>query len=63
MELQKSEMCSVSEKSFKHFMSCNTYGKVSCEIGWKEIFLNNVETKYFLQRKLKEDSTKERKEL
>ena len=36
-------MCSLPEESFKHFMSCKTYGKVSCEIGWKEIFLINVE--------------------
>ena len=36
-------MCFMSEECFEHFMSCITYGKVSCEVDWKEIVLNNVE--------------------
>ena len=46
-------MCSMSEESFEHSMSCKTYGKVSCEIGWKEIFLNNVENQILVAKEVK----------
>ena len=46
-------MCSVSEESFEHFTSCNTYGKVPCIIGWKEIFLNYVENQLIVAKEVK----------
>ena len=46
-------LCSVSEESCEHYMSCSTYGKVSCEIRWKEILLNNVENQIIVAKEVK----------
>ena len=46
-------MCKKEDETIEHFMTCNTYGKTSWEIDWKEIFLNHVEKQNTVAKEVK----------
>ena len=46
-------MCEIEDETIEHFMTCDTYGKTSWEIDWKEIFLNHVENQNTVAKEIK----------
>ena len=46
-------MCEMLEENIEHFMSCESYGKTSWEIDWKEIFGSNVKNQNTVAKEIK----------
>ena len=46
-------MCEMLEENIEHFMSCESYGKTSWEIDWKEIFGNNFKNQNTVAKEVK----------
>ena len=46
-------MCEMLEENIEHFMSCESYGKTSWEIDWKEIFGNIVQNQNTVAKEVK----------